>query len=48
VLKHTKEIFIPVFSYALPYFEVLFTFNNSSNDIIFAIAALLESRIFLH
>jgi hypothetical protein len=45
MLKHTKEIVIPIFKYAFPNFEALFAFDNSSNHSSFAHDALLASTI---
>jgi hypothetical protein len=45
MLKHTKEIVIPIFNYAFPNCEALFAFDNSSNHSSFAPDALLASRM---
>jgi hypothetical protein len=48
MLKHTKEIVIPIFNYAYPDFKALFAFDNLSNHSSFAPDALLASRMNLN
>jgi hypothetical protein len=45
MLKHTKEIVIPILIYAFFNYQAIFAFNNSSNHYSFAPDALLASRI---
>jgi hypothetical protein len=48
MLKHIKEIVIPIFNYAFPNFEALFAFDNLSYHSSFAPHALLASRMNLN
>ncbi len=45
MLKHTKEIVIPIFNYAFLNYEALFAFDNSLNHSSLAPDALLASRM---
>ncbi len=45
MLKHTKEIVIPIFNYAFPNCQASFAFDNSSNHSSFAPDALLATRM---
>jgi hypothetical protein len=47
MLKHIKEIVIPIFNYAFPNCWALFALHNSLNHSLFAPDALIALRIIL-